>query len=197
MTEKIIPDKKEKIYENKKSNMPLFAGLIIFAALIISAGIFVSAYLQKKSPLQDTLGDPVAAPRSYIGLVEHMETVQIDVSDGKVRFDLADIDKMNMAGFEIENDEGFLVPMMAYITSSGRLFVGSSLCECGGRKFSLAGKTLFCDKCRTTYDIENQKYISGAAICGKYPPVNMKASVENGTISLEYSSILNWRPRKK
>jgi hypothetical protein len=140
-----------------------------------------------------TLGEPVAAARSYIGKVEQMTPIQPVVENGMIRFALSDVDKANIVSFEMENDERFLVPMMAYITSSGRLFVGCSLCACGGKTFSLAGKALVCDTCRSTYDIETQLFLAGVSLCRKYPPVPMKVTVANGRILLDRSNVLKWR----
>ena len=168
-------------------------GVII---VLVAAGFVFNAFFPLNARA-GALGKPVAAPRSYVGKVEQMKTIQPVVENGKITFKLADVDKLNMVNFELKNNEGFLVPVMAYITSSGRLFAGSSLCECGSRKFFLAGEALVCSSCRTTYTIEDQKFISGAAIAGKYPPTSMKPVVENGTILIEQSEILNWRIRAK
>lgn len=190
-------EKKEQ-FINKKKNKSLFiAGAVVVAIMIVTAGIMIPLYIQQKSAQTGSSRDPVAAPRSYIGKVENMKTISPTVENGKINISLAQVDELNIAGFEMENNEGFLVPMMVFITTSGRLFAGSSLCECGGREFSLAGKTVVCDTCRTTYDIETRKYISGVSICGKYPPVNMKSVVENGTVIIDESLILNFRPRIK
>ena len=86
--------------------------------------------------------------------------------------------------------------MMAYITPSGRLFVGSSLCEpCRGKTFSLAGETIVCDTCKTTYNIENHEFISGAKICSTYPPVNMKPEIIDGKIVIQKEEVLKWKIR--
>jgi len=98
--------------------------------------------------------------------------------------------------FEIENNENQLVPLMMYITPSGRIFAGSSMCEpCRGRTFSLAGETLVCDTCKTTYNIETHEFISGSPTCGKYPPVNMSPIIEDGMVIIELEEVLNWKIR--
>jgi hypothetical protein len=109
---------------------------------------------------------------------------------------LAAVDEYGIVYFEAENDEGFQVPMMAYVGPSGRIFAGSSLCEpCRGRTFSLAGETLVCDTCRTTYTIEDHEFISGSPICGEYPPVSLDPIIEEGLIKIPMENILSWRIR--
>ena len=188
-----IKDRKEQFLQHKTSKLPLILGVIAVAA---AGGFLLFTFFPRNGAAPaKTRGEPVAAARSYVGKVEQMKPIQPVVKDGMIQLNLADVDKANMVGFEMENDTGFLVPMMAYISTSGRLFIGCSLCECGGRTFSLAGRALVCNTCRTTYDIENQTFISGVSICGKYPPVNMKSTVENGMIRIDQSNVLKWRIR--
>ena len=125
-----------------------------------------------------------------------MTEVEPLIEDDMIKIPLAVVDGNSIVSFTVENDEGFAVPLMAYITPSGRLFAGSSMCEpCRGRTFSLAGETLVCDTCRTTYTIENHQFITGSTACGAYPPVYMEPQVEDGTINIELDKVLSWRIR--
>ena len=119
-----------------------------------------------------------------------------EIVDSEIRIPLELVDKHNIVSFELPNDEDVLVPLMAYITPSGRLFVGSSMCEpCRGRTFSLAGETLVCDACRTTYAIEDHEFIAGSTVCGQYPPVNLNPRLEDGVIIIDLEDVLTWRSR--
>jgi len=193
MSDDKIRDKREQFLVHKKSKLPVIIGVVVVLAV---AFILLNTFLSKKDTEANVGGGPVAASRSYVGKVVQMTPIQPVVENGLIKLNLADVDQSNIVGFEMKNDEGLLVPMMAYISSSGQLFVGASVCECGGHTFSLAGKTLVCNTCRTTYDIENQAFISGANICREYPPINMNATVENGMILLDQSKVLNWRIRE-
>ena len=125
-----------------------------------------------------------------------MTSIEPVVEDGKIIIPIDVIDEYNIVSFELENNENLLVPLMAYITPSGRLFVGSSMCEpCRGRTFTLAGETLVCDACRTTYDIEDHEFIAGSRTCGSYPPVNLNPKIEGDRVIIDLENVLTWRIR--
>ncbi|WP_069999989.1 Fe-S-containing protein [Cellulosilyticum sp. I15G10I2] len=190
---KQILNKKEQFTQPQKSKLPLIMGIL---GVTLVAVILFFMFGPSKKESNNYFGDPVAAERSYVGEVIAMTKIEPNIEDGKIKIPLDVVDQNNIVSFEIENNEQILVPLMAYITPTGRLFVGSSMCEpCRGRTFSLGGETLICDTCRTTYTIEDHEFISGAKACGAYPPVNMNPIVENNVISIELDEVLNWRIR--
>jgi len=171
---------------------------VLLAVVLAVVGVAAVVLVTSRPDRVDVhyFGEPVAAPRSYVGRVVSMTRVEPLVENGEIKIPLTELDRYNIVYFELENDQGTLVPLMAYITPSGRLFAGSSMCEpCRGRTYSLAGETLVCDSCRTTYTIEDHKFISGAVICGSYPPVNMNPVVRDGVVVIDHQQVLNWRIR--
>lgn len=185
--------KKEQFTQKEKSRLPLI--LAISTGVIVLVLLFVVYGGQSKDKVA-YFGEPVASTRSYIGEFVSMTEVSPVIEDGEIRIPLDVVDQNNIVKFEIENNEGLAVPLMAYITPSGRLFAGSSMCEpCRGRTFSLAGETLVCDTCRTTYTIEEHTFIAGAQACGAYPPVNMNPEIVDGTVIINLDEVLNWRIR--
>lgn len=185
--------KKQQFQQPQKSKRPLFIG----AFVIIAAIVFVVVFLKPPAEVAaNYFGDPVATPRSYVGRAVSVTAVETTIEDGKIKIPFSDVDKYSNIFFEVENSEGTLVPMMAYITPSGRLFVGSSMCEpCRGRTFTLADDKLVCDTCRTTYTIEDHQFLTGAVACGQYPPVYMSPVIEDGMIVISHEEVLNWRIR--
>ena len=105
------------------------------------------------------------------------------------RIKLADVDQLNIVDFELKNSQNVSVPMMAYITSSGGLFVGHSACACGSLTYFLAGEALVCSSCRSTFTIEDQEFISGAASVGSEPPARIKYVIEDGMIVIDLSDL--------
>jgi len=185
--------KKEQFTQAPKGNTALLLAVVL---AVVGVGTVVLATRRPGSAGVQYFGEPVAAPRSYVGRVVSMTRVEPLVENGEIKIPLSEIDRNNIVYFELENDQGTPVPLMAYITPSGRLFAGSSMCEpCRGRTFSLAGETLVCDNCRTTYTIEDHKFISGAAICGSYAPVNMSPVVRDGVVVIDQQQVLGWRIR--
>jgi len=173
----------------------LFSFLIVAAAAIaVTTGYYLLQGSQNDQAAPS--GNPILEERSYIGEFVSMTVIDATVEGEWLIIPLAAVDEHGVVYFEAENDEGFQVPLMAYVGPSGRIFAGSSMCEpCRGRTFSLAGETLVCDTCRTTYTIEEHEFISGSPVCGKYPPVSMEPIVEEGLIKIPLESILSWRIR--
>jgi hypothetical protein len=191
---KKVSKKIKKLKEQKKRDPLIWIGgmsLILLLAIFIG----VSTISQDKKG-KDFFGSPIASARTYIGEVISAADVEPVIENGQIKIPFEEIDKNNMVHYEIENNEGELVPMMAYITPSGRLFAGSTFCEpCLSRKYDIAGETLVCDVCGTTYDIENHKFIEGSPSCGALPPIYMNPRVEDGMMILEHEKVLNWRRR--
>lgn len=192
---KKVPNKREQFTKSERSKLPLI--LTVCAVVIGAVLLFVSMGPNQQNQEGDVyFGEVVAASRSYIGEFISMTNVEATIEDGKIIVDFDEVDQNNIVYFEVENNENQMVPLMAYITPTGRVFAGSSMCEpCRGRKFSLAGETLVCDTCRTTYNIENHTFISGAPACGSYPPVNMNPQIEGDKIIIDLEEVLNWRIR--
>lgn len=189
-------DSKKEQFLQKPKKRKTFLLLAIVAVAVIGAGAIFTVLRPPEQDGGEYFGDPVAAPRSYIGRVVEMSIVTPVIADGRVKIPLAEVEKYNIVSFELANDQGMLVPLMAYVTPSGRLFAGSSMCEpCRGRTYSLAGETLVCGNCRTTFDIEDHEFISGAAICGSYAPVYMNPVIEDGMMIIDLQQILSWRVR--
>ena len=186
-------NKKEEFLKQDKKRLPLI--LTSSALILISLALIIWFGFNGKTS-QGGFGDPIAPERSYIGKLVSMTDIMPDEEEASITIPLDTVIQNSIVYFELENNENQTVPLMAYITPSGRLFAGSSMCEpCRGRKFSLAGESLVCDTCRTTYDIETHEFLSGSRVCGSFPPVYMNPEVDNGIITIDIEEILNWRIR--
>jgi hypothetical protein len=187
-------NKKDQFINQRKSKAPIIIGIVTI--LIVSVLTMAFLNINGKKEELTYYGDPVVGERSYIGKLIKMTKIEPIVDEESLQIPLETVDQSNIVYFESENQDKAIVPMMAYITPSGRLFVGSSLCEpCRGKTFSLAGETLVCDTCKTTYNIENHEFISGAKVCGQYPPVNMNPEIIDGNIVIQKEEVLNWKIR--
>jgi hypothetical protein len=187
--------KKEQFTGKKESRLPFIAGGLILIGVAVLL-IFIFRGGDEEESAVTYFGDPVAAERSYVGRVASMTEVEALVEGDWITLPLETVEQADIVYFEVENNEGFSVPLMAYITPSGRLFAGSSMCEpCRGRYFSLAGETLVCDTCRTTYTIEEHRFITGSPACGSYPPVYMSPEVDGDKVKIALAQVLQWRIR--
>ncbi len=197
MSDKRLKEKRKQFSRAAKHN-PYKNWVILGIGVIVVTTVFI--FMATRTPETGAsafaFGEPVAGARSYVGDLISMTEVEPLIEDEMIKIPFEAVDNNSIVNFNVENDEGFLVPLMAYITPSGRLFAGSSMCEpCRGRTFSLAGETLVCDVCRTTYTIEDHQFIAGSQACGSYPPVYMEPLVEDGTINIPLDKVLSWRIR--
>lgn len=188
-------DKKDQFTKGPGSKLPMIMAIIAIAAVGIIGAVLLFSDSNEQA-LDSPFGEPTAETRSYMGKVVSMTTVEPVISTTLAGIPLEQLEKNDIVYFEVENSDGFMVPLMAYITPTGRIFTGSSMCEpCQGRYFSLAGETLVCDTCRTTYTIESHEFISGSVACGAYPPVYMEPVIDNKMVSIPLADILQWETR--
>ncbi|EEG78191.1 Fe-S-containing protein [Dethiobacter alkaliphilus] len=186
--------KKEQFTQPQKSKTPMIVGVLVaVAAVIFIATQFIGGGDDRNI---EYFGEPVAEPRSYIGQFIGMTTVEPIFEDGQIKISFDEVNQNNIVYFEGENELGEMVPIMAYITPTGRLFVGSSMCEpCRGTTYSLAGETIVCGNCQTTFTIEDHEFIAGVQACGQYPPTDMYPVIEDGLIIIDEQEVLDWRIR--
>jgi hypothetical protein len=173
----------------KESGKGRGALVIVAIVLVLASAFYLYPRLTDGNTQASAAGAVVASARSYVGRVEHATTVVPDFTDGRASLSLSDVDRLNIVDFQWENLKGDPVAVMAYITSSGHLFVGNSQCGCGGDKFFLAGEVLVCNACRTTFTIEDQEFLSGSTTAGKTPPGRIKSAVEDGMIVIDQADL--------
>lgn len=196
MSEKRLAEKRKQFSRAAKQRPYTTWAIMAVSVLLITLFIFKLALPPQSGSLAFAFGEPVVEPRSYVGKLVPMTEVEVLIEDAMIKVPLSLLENHSIVSFSVENDQGFAVPLMAYITPSGRIFAGSSMCEpCRGRTFSLAGETLVCDTCRTTYTIEGHEFISGSAACGAYPPIYMQPLLQDGMLNIDLEKVLNWRIR--
>lgn len=177
--------KKEPRREPRKGRR----ALVLIGLVLVAATFYVYPKIASGKMPERAYGTLVAAPRSYVGKIEQATTIVPELEAGRASLKLEEVDRLNIVDFQWENGAGDPVVVMAYITSSGHLFVGHSRCGCGGDRFFLAGEVLVCHACRTTFTIEDQKFLSGSATAGRNPPSRIRSAVEDGMIVVEQADL--------
>jgi uncharacterized membrane protein len=88
-----------------------------------------------------------------------------------------------MVRFEYEANS-IKIPLLSYITQSGRVVTAVSMCEpCWSTRFHIQDKTLVCNACYTIWNLESLKGIQGG--CRNYPPDVIPSAVENNQIQID------------
>lgn len=174
-------------------NLQLLVAIVILLSVV--GGVQVWSYYHEPEEVQ-YFGEAVADPRSYKGKIRKMTEINPELEENELKFSLHKVDRHDIVFFEIERKDEVSVPVMAYITPTGRLFVGVSFCEpCGGTSFSLAGEALLSEKCRTLFHIEDHSFVSGSRRCREYPPQPLDYKLEQEMIAIPLEDVKEWEPR--
>lgn len=142
----------------------------------------------------------VAKPGEYKEKIE-MKTVETKEDNNYLSIALEDVLKNRLVNFYYDDkripDGTSTKPLslMAFITSSGKLFVGTAYCPpCRSDKHYIdSDGTLTCDLCATKRDMETLEGISGG--CIDYPPDEFNIRISNGMVNIGLSDLKAWSPK--
>ena len=185
--------KKEKVLGEKKRKgywIPL--SLAIVAILLGGIGYWiVQGGTTANSEI--TSQPKVSGKVDYAGQKIQMADIQAKVEKGKISIPLSEVMEKRMVRFEYEG-KGGKIPLLSYITQSGKVVTAVSMCEpCRSSRFHIQDKTLVCNACYTTWNLETLKGIKGG--CLNYPPDVIPSTVEKDRIQIEEAIVLQWKPR--
>ncbi len=184
-------DKKEKVLGEKKTR-PYWAplSLVVVAVLIGGVGYWVMR--------GETAADPrvssqpkVGGKVDYAGQTIRMVDIQAKVENGKLSIPLDVVKEKKMVRFEYQGNG---VPLLAYVTPSGRVVTAVSMCEpCRSTRFHINDKKIVCNACGTEWNLETLKGIQGG--CLNYPPDVIPSTIEKDRIQIDEKLITQWKPR--
>jgi hypothetical protein len=186
-------DKKEKVLGEKKGKpywVPV--SLAIIAFVLVGIGYWVIQGNTAANPKVSSQ-PKVSGKVDYAGQTVRMTEIQAKVEKGKISIPLSEVMEKKMVRFEYQAN-GVSVPLLSYMTQSGRVVTAVSMCEpCKSTRFHIKDKTLVCNACYTEWDLENLKGIKGG--CLNYPPDVIPSSIEKGRILIEEKIVKEWKPR--
>jgi uncharacterized membrane protein len=129
----------------------------------------------------------------YAGQRIAMTDIQAKVEKGRISIPLDMVKEKKMVRFEYENN-AIRVPLLSYITPSGRVVTAVSMCEpCRSTRFHIEDKKLVCNACNTEWNLETLKGIQGG--CLNYPPDVIPSTIEKDRIQMDEKFITQWKPR--
>jgi uncharacterized membrane protein len=121
------------------------------------------------------------------------QQIEFTVDDGKVSFSLTELREKKLIAFDY-HAENRIVPIMAFISTAGKLVTTIRLCEpCNSMSFNIEGNELACSKCETRWKLDNLEGIQGS--CQKYPPDPIPSEVVGNFVVIKESAIKNWKMR--
>jgi len=186
-------DKKEKVLGDKRRKLywvPI--SLAVFAALLAGVGYWIIDGNTQSNPKVSSQ-PKVSEKVNYSGQTIRMTDIQAKVEKGKISIPLDVVKEKKMVRFEYENN-GNKIPLLAYITQTGRVVTAVSMCEpCRSTRFHINDKKIVCNACGTEWNLETLKGIQGG--CLNYPPDIIPSTIEKDRIQIDEKIITQWRPR--
>lgn len=184
-------DKKDKVLgERKRKAYWVPISLAVVAVVLAGVGYWLIK------------GDSAADPRvssqpkisgkvDYSGQKIAMTDIQAKVEKGKISIPLDVVKEKKMVRFEYQANG---VPLLAYVTPSGRVVTAVSMCEpCRSTRFHINDKKIVCNACGTEWNLETLKGIQGG--CLNYPPDVIPSMIEKDQIQIDEKIITQWKPR--
>lgn len=192
LSEPSFQEKKEKVIGGKKKPywIPLALGIIAIA--LIGVGYWI---IQGKTASASKVSSQpkIKGKFDYSGQTIKMTDISVKVNGGNISIPLDIVKEKKLVRFEYEGN-GVKIPLLAYVTPSGRVITAISMCEpCRSTRFHINGNKLVCNACYTEWDIETLKGIQGG--CLNYPPDAIQSTIEGDRILIDEKVVSQWRPR--
>ncbi len=122
-----------------------------------------------------------------------MSKAEAIVGNGRVEVPLDVVKERKLIAFQYQT-QGSRIPLLTYITPSGKVMTAVSACEpCNSSRFHIANNELVCDNCFTRWSLETLKGVSGGCIA--YPPDILFHTVDGGKLMIKEVDVRNWKPR--
>ncbi len=192
LSESEFQGKKEKILGGKRKPYWIPLGLASLALLLVGIGYWVT---QGKTVSTSKISSQpkIKGKFDYQGQKIIMADISSKAEGGKISFPLDILKEKRLVRFEYEGN-GIKIPLLAYITPSGRVVTAVSMCEpCRSTRFHINGNKLVCNACYTEWDIETLKGIQGG--CLNYPPDAIPSMIEGDQIRIDEKVVNQWKPR--
>jgi uncharacterized protein len=183
--------KKEKVLgERKRKPYWVAISLAVIAVVLVGVGHWLT---KGDSAAESRVSSQpkVSARVDYAGQRIAMTDIQAKVENGKISIPLDVLKEKKMVRFEYPGNQ---VPLLAYVTPSGRVVTAVSMCEpCRSTRFHIEDKKIVCNACNTEWNLETLKGIQGG--CLNYPPAVIPSTIEKERIQIDEKIITQWKPR--
>lgn len=188
-----LKDKRRNVLAKKK-RLSLRASILLVLTVISIVWIGSSMFQGNTGGFSAISSMPQVSDKvSYSGQNIEMTSVVATVENGKISLSLDDVLDKKIVRYEYDND-GYKLPLLAYVTPSGKVVTAVSMCEpCRSTRFHIRGKSMVCNACDTEWKLETLKGIRGG--CLTYPPDFIPSTIENGRIWIDEQTVSRWRPR--
>jgi uncharacterized protein len=195
LTGSTFQDKKDEVLGEKKGKLSWRVTSLAAITVVVLAG-FAYWFTQKGNAAADpkvTSQPKVTEKVDYAGQTIRMTDVSVIVENGKISVPLDVVKEKKMVRFEYEGN-GVKIPIVSYITPTGRVVTAVSMCEpCRSTRFHIKDKSLVCNACKTEWNLETLKGIQGG--CLNYPPDVIPSIIVKNQIQIDEKTVAQWKPR--
>ncbi len=177
--------------EKNQSSIIIALSLVLVAVLVSSVYVLFSRSGERKGKSSQAI---VSSKTNFFPEYVEMVPIESKLEKGNIVISFDDVKKNKLVSFKYQGKNGS-IPLLSYITPSGRLLTAVSMCEpCRSTTFHFeSDKTITCNACGTKWELENLKGVSGA--CLNYPPDEIPNKVQNGQVLIEEAKVASWKPR--
>ena len=166
--------------------------LIAIALFGVFAFLFMSHLPGGAHPVIANQPD-VAMATMYMGQTISGQPISAQVENGKITFPLSLLLEKKMVEFEYKM-ENTTVPLLAFISSEGKLVTAIRVCEpCNSRTFRIEETELACGNCETRWKLNNLEGLQGS--CQKYAPDPIPSTIVGNQVQIDESVVKNWKLR--
>jgi len=193
LSDSSFQEKKEKVLgEKKRKHLWIPISLALVATVLVVVGYWVIQGNTGNNPKVSSQ-PKVSEKVDYAGQTIRMTDIQAKVEKGKISIPLDVVKEKKIVYFQYEGN-GTIVPLLSYITQTGRVVTAVSMCEpCRSTRFHINDKKLVCNACATEWNLETLKGIQGG--CLNYPPDVIPSTVEKDRIQIDEKIVNQWKPR--
>ena len=186
-------DKKEKVLgEKKRKHLWIPISLAVVAAALVVAGYWVIQGNTGANPKVSSQ-PKVTEKVDYTGQTVRMTDIKAKVEKGKISIPIEVVKEKKIVYFQYEGN-GVIIPLLAYVTQTGRVVTAVSMCEpCKSTRFHINDKKIVCNACATEWHLETLKGIQGG--CLNYPPDVIPSTIEKDRIQIDEKIVTQWKPR--
>lgn len=188
-----LKDKRARVLAGKKKKS--FKMSLPYALLLIFLGVIGYWMIRGKPAANPALSyqPRVSGTQRYSGQTIGMTDIEAKVEDGKISIPVDVVLEKKIVRFVYEG-KGSQLPLLAYVTPSGKAVTAVSICEpCRSTRFHIQKKIMVCNSCYTEWSLETLRGIRGG--CLNYPPDLIPSTMENGRIWIDEDTVIRWRPR--
>ncbi|MBI3111173.1 MAG: DUF2318 domain-containing protein [Ignavibacteriales bacterium] len=186
-------DKRQKVLGGQQGNRKGWARTLLWVAGIAFLGGWLYMNLPESGNPVIKTSPVVVGAAFYSQTAQQMEKVSAKVDNGKIIIPLDILKAKKFIKF-LHGDAASGLPMLAYISSEGKIVTAVSMCEpCNSTDFHIKGDKLICNSCGSTWELNTLTAVSGS--CGRYPPDAVPNTVAGNEIRIDEQIAARWQRR--